>query len=263
MPYLLRTLLFVATASAQFTTSFWALKVGLGTDKVGYYGSVVDANSTHTTIALLFDNGTDVSALERDNDTPWTNVIGPTVYGNRDKFNPAPTPGANRMGSGIFCERKLPLDATAEGVCTVSYGPELAYGIQCDSNTPRSSSTRYISKTFTYSGRGTYSAGVETIVETLFYGVADTTSRPSWCTINSEDASEALVTTFAAEPELFATYQVVITAGLEKLDATQGAGASAPTGSVTSSRGTGAAAPLKTMGPAVVGLGVAAAAFIV
>jgi hypothetical protein len=63
-------------------------------------------------------------------------------------------------------------------------------------------------------------------------------------------------------------YQVVITAGEEKLRATNTAvqvtrpGNDGPTGGATAGSGTGVAMPMKTVGPAVAGLGAAMAVFV-
>lgn len=261
MVYLLAALLFAATASTQLTTSFWAMKAIARSDRVGFYGSVVNANSSHTTLAVLFDNGTDASALEVDNVTPWTYVVGPTVFGVPKEIQQTSAGASYQEGTGVSCIRESPSNATAEAVCTVSYGPQLAYAIQCATGTA-SLRTSYISKTYTYSGRGTYSAGVETIVETRVYG-RNTMSPPSWCSGKSEEASIPLLETFPLRATEIATYPVIITAGLEKLSATQGESVPAPTGSVTNSPGAGVAAPLKTASPVVVGLGAALAVFVV
>ena len=148
--------------------------------------------------------------------------------------------------------------------------------MQCRTQPARSraTSTQLWSRTHSYSGRGSYSAGVETLVQTVTLRPV-TTPNPEWC----ED--EAYLKTFNGDSrevpasvlgQEVSTYQVVITAGLEKLNATAGASATPstvqPTGTQTNSTGvstsgSAAAAPMKTAGPAFVGFGAAMAAFFV
>ena len=98
-------------------------------------------------------------------------------------------------------------------------------------------------------------------------------SAPGWCADGGEVPEEERKHEYGVEPEDVATYQVVITAGLEKLSATAGPSVEAKrpvaTGAVTLHRGqnvvpvataTGSA-PVEATGgavagrPAVVGLG--------
>lgn len=99
-------------------------------------------------------------------------------------------------------------------------------------------------------------------------------SAPAWCADGEEVPEEERKHAYGVEPEDVATYQVVITAGLEKLSATAGPSVEAKrpvaTGAVTLQRGqnvvplataTGSA-PVEATGgavagrPAMVGLGV-------
>jgi hypothetical protein len=101
---------------------------------------------------------------------------------------------------------------------------------------------------------------------------AGTTSTPSWCSddpMNWPDEGFSVVDQSAATQ--FATYQVVLTAGLEKLSATQAAtptmGSAVPTGSAnstaTSDLSESAAAAAKVVGgkTLIAGIGAAVAAY--
>ncbi|CAO2655757.1 Nn.00g045600.m01.CDS01 [Neocucurbitaria sp. VM-36] len=261
-----------ATASAQLTTSFWMLEENLGTDKIGYYGSVVDANNTHTTLALSYDNGTDTSALGFGGSS-FTMTVGPTLWEAADNIGSRTTESNNANVYRLRCDQPNPSETTANVTCTASYGSEIASLFRCNTQS-RPSSTGYYTQTHTYSGRATYSAGVETITRSFIYG-PDTRIKPDWCTDELKFPEGGYVSSFPVERKNFATYQVVITAGEEKLDATQGASATfssatptgsqastGPSGSVAGPQETGAAAPLARVGPVMVSLGAAAACFV-
>ncbi|KAF2853074.1 hypothetical protein T440DRAFT_466069 [Plenodomus tracheiphilus IPT5] len=236
----LPTLLFVAavTAQSQLTTTFWAPVYPLGTDKIGYYGSVINANASHTTYFLTFDDGTDYEA-QRFGYLNLTMTVGPNIWEQSTTLNfaaPGSTTAPNANAFIHRCEREDPTDQNANAICTESYGPNYLYAQSCDA--PQTESrTEVFSRTVTYSGRLSYSAGVETIVET-FAILPDTAPAPAWCT---DDAAllTGSATTFEYLSTSFGTFQVVVTAGAEKLSATHGAGVTASsaqptaTGSVT------------------------------
>jgi hypothetical protein len=275
------SLLFAASATAQVTTSIVMYKPQFGTDKIGFLGSVIGVSNSHTTLALAYDNGTDVDALGLDGDTQ-TVTVGPTLWeaatsvhlGDDSTTTTYPVSDAE---SFIFrCE--IPTaSANAQAACTMSYGGALAQFIECntDEGSVQPASTSYDTSLYTYSGRGTYSAGVETVTETYIFG-PNTISAPSWCSDESYFPSSGYVSVTSVKREDFASYQVVITAGAEKLSATAKASASVTGPSATGSSATGstasvsvataskaAAAPIMTVGPVVVGLGAALAAFVV
>ncbi|KAH7072358.1 hypothetical protein FB567DRAFT_454806 [Paraphoma chrysanthemicola] len=260
MTMILSTLLFAGATSAQLTTSFPFLKTFLGTDKIGFYGSVIGVSGDHTTLAVVYDNGTDVSALGLATQAQ-TFTIAPTMFqgGTTSRDGPA------RAGEYILrCEWSTAPDAVP--MCTGIYGPDRARIIQCQTPNPRQTpSTGYRTETHTYSGRGTYSAGVETIVRTLAYGVQSSRSRPDWCNDASFVPSDGYSVTATIPRSDIGTFQLVVTAGQEKLNATQGAGVSLSSPTLTGSTSgfsTAAAMPMKTMAPLVAGLGAAIAVFV-
>ncbi|KAF2035198.1 hypothetical protein EK21DRAFT_42898, partial [Setomelanomma holmii] len=217
----LSTLLFAGAATAQITTSFLWLKAIYGTDKLGFYGSVVSASNGHTTLALTYDNGTDVEALNLGNNEK-TVTVGPTMV-EAVSTGRAVANFTNAEDYTLLCEYATPPPAGVV-TCTASYGPALARAIKCP-RTARTTGTRLSTDIFTYSGRGSYSAGVETIVRTVIYGPY-TRSRPDWCDQSSFLPASGYSNTDTVKKEDIGTYQVVITAGQEKLSATQSAAAS-------------------------------------
>lgn len=268
MYFTLPITLFAASASAQLTTSIWAFN-GIGTEKVGFYGSVVNANSTHTTLVLVYDNGTDTTNYGTAAQT-WT--IGPTFWeqstthryaNHRTESDSQPDDEKYKLR----CEVQTSTDAIP--TCTASYGRVAGAAFQCQTG-DGPERTVFFTRTHTYSGRGTYSAGVETIVQA--FTVKPRSDTADWCDQDTFPATyTGTVTSGTFAHSDIGTYQVVITAGQEKLNATTGASATLssaqPTGSQAQSGSaaatfTGAAAPMKTVGPAVVGLGAAMAAFV-
>jgi hypothetical protein len=272
---LLPALLLAATASAQVTTTFVGALHPLDTDKIGYVGSVVAVNNSQTIVVLGYDDGTDTSALSIAGSNPQTMTIGPNLWGQQDDLN-LPVPGdqsgtaSNNHIYNVYCEG---WDNTAANwTCTSSYGASIAAIIQCNTGTGNSeASTETFYNTHSYPARLNYSAGTETVTHSFVFA-PDTTSIPSWCSddpmnLPDEGSSEA----YESAATRFATYQVVLTAGLEKLGATQAAtptiGSAVPTGSVNSTAS--GALPEFTAGAAkvvggktlIAGMGVAVAAY--
>jgi hypothetical protein len=119
----------------------------------------------------------------------------------------------------------------------------------------------------------TDTAGVETIVRT-FPG-SPTTPAPDYCSAGSDAPVPSSVLQFneVLPRDSFVNYEIIITAGEEKLSATTGGAVTTsgpePTGPQTSNQGpaasetgNGASAPMRTMVPALAGLGAAAAVFL-
>jgi hypothetical protein len=121
--------------------------------------------------------------------------------------------------------------------------------------TPEPESTFIQTHTHSFSGCGSYSAGVETVTQAVTMK-PETTPPPDWCNAETlpDDFNGYVETLADSVVDAGFTYQVVMTAGLEKLSATTGGSAS--TGTPTAS--TADAAPLKTAG-SVVGYGAAMA----
>lgn len=273
---LLPILVLAGSSAAQLTTSFPFNKHDFGTDKIGFYGSVISLVNGHTAIAVQADNGTDPDAVGRFSTQTFT--LGPTYFEVAQDLNSsgsarerpgAPSNRTNPDGSidddtivRSFCESPAsPSDAAAS--CMASWGPSVALGA-C--NSVRRLSTYFTTYTHTYSGRLSYSAGVETITRSLVVG-PNTRGFPDFCMDSRLIASQSGWSySLNLDRKSIGTYQIVITAGQEKLTATQGASASSsgatPTGGGAESGSTGAAMPMKTAGPMVVGLGAAMAVFL-
>ncbi|KAI8935117.1 hypothetical protein NX059_007711 [Plenodomus lindquistii] len=276
---LIASFLLAATATAQLTTSFWAQLGVLGTDKIGYYGSVIDANATHTTYYLNFDNGTDYWG-QGFGYTNITMTVGPNYYRQATSVDypiVAETVAPNANAIILECEREAPIDPNVNGTCTASYGPNYVYFQACDP--PRTANrVQTFSRTISYIGRLSYSAGVETIIRT-FTITSDTAPPPEWCSDGQKAPSEGSITTYPALASSFATFQVIVTAGEEKLSATQGASVSpstvqpTATGSNTAAASTsgssgdvqttGAAVSLLSRSGTIAGLGAVMAVFVV
>ncbi|KAL1794465.1 hypothetical protein ACET3X_007886 [Alternaria dauci] len=284
MASLLPTMLFAASASAQVTTSFWMPRLYMPVEHIGWIGSVIDANQTHTTIVADYDNGTDTSAFDFIGG-PMTMTIGPTVFGVN-----IPLPGG--LGEDpdeeyfyrYDCDWPTPEDAESNRTCTVSYPANVVGPLLCEGTVYASTSATTYTYTHTYPARGSEPAGTETAeftlslpdgTETLPY-----TDKPAVCSglSSGQDADEGYSTAFPLTGTSIETYYLVITAGTEKLEATQaatptlssavstGTGSAAGTGSSSGSaalpEATVAGAPLAGGAPLLMGLGAAIAVFV-
>jgi hypothetical protein len=78
MFFLLSILLLASTTAAQLTTSIALGKYYFGTDKIGFYGSVVGVSNSYTTMTLDLDNGT---RLFNSRSLPGIWTISPTSFG--------------------------------------------------------------------------------------------------------------------------------------------------------------------------------------
>jgi hypothetical protein len=252
-----------ACAAAQLTTSIWMPTNIYGTDKLGFYGSVIAADESHTTVLLSFDNGTQTRALELGAGAD-TFVIAPTMwevaltYWAVHKTVTSATPSDAYMYR-LGCQKQT--TENAKPTCTRSWGRSVASEDNCDAPaaTPGPESTYIQTHTHSFSGRGSYSAGVETVTKAITMK-PQTTPPPDWCNAETLPSDFSGYVETLADSSIdagFFTYQVFMTAGLEKLSATTGGSAStgAPTASTAS---TAAAAPLQTAG-SVVGYGAAMA----
>jgi hypothetical protein len=254
---------FAAVVSAEYvTTTMW--KVG-GFDRLGYYGSIVGAGDGVMTVALKYDNETNavMGAGDRDKGT-WT--LGPGWYEYTSSANifDHHTDG---HGFRVRCER-TDTASDAHATCTEMMDPRLGSAWYCDVSPVTITDTQ----TLEY-GSGMWGGpGVTTVTQ-----VASLNENATWCSDSSASLSSVTSTYEVSSDENggMATYQLVITAGQEKLAATAGAtpstNAAKPTGTGTStgagdvagaSTGTsaGLAAPMKTGVPALAGVGALAAA---
>ena len=211
---------------------------------IGFLASVVDVADGKTTLALHFDNKTDLKTAGYLIDHKPNTM---TFFGNNFAAvsTQAPSPDDDSAPtSTVTYGCAFTASASAGGICSfVSDSPAL-YSSAC-------------------APYATNAAGA-----------------PKYCAEGSTLPESARAHTYAIEPEDIATYEVVITAGTEKLSATAGATASSAvptptgTGAFTLHRGqnvvpvaTGSAeAPAEATGaavavrPMVAGLGVVAAA---
>lgn len=156
----------------------------------------------------------------------------------------------------IRCEKQT--ETGAAPTCTISYGRALAAEMGCKT-AERPGTTVVYTYTNSYPARLTYSAGVETVHQTIEYLSLPTGKPYSWCSDGDfqgypSDFSGSVETLSTLSAAYAATYQVIITAGQEKLPS--------KTGSGEQPSSTGAAVPLRTAAPAYIGLGAALAAFV-
>lgn len=252
MSALLYTLLLTGTATAQMTTAFPYPINEWGTDKMGFVGSVLGVSDDRTSYRVIWDNGVDTSQL-RLGSTPSTVTLGPSFFGfsrNVVGANNVTESEEEEDDKGFRWGKDCTMSSGADAVCSEYFGPAIASKLQCghyDWSTPANTT-----RVYEYSARSTYSAGTDTIVKSVgFMPSLASTGTPGYCSETSVTPTTTVTRARSYKKEDIATYQLVVTAGLEKLSATGGS--------------TGAAAPMKTMGPmgpVVAGLGAAAAFFL-
>ena len=262
---------FAALVSAeQITTTFWAPK--LGTDKLGYYGSVVGAENGHLTLALDYDNDTSPLMAERNSRSEKTWTVGSTMYEYSSHFSVYDEGTTRLYGVHFYCE-KTDTASDAPATCTEKYEAGLASAFYCNVPVPRETDVQTLTETHYY-GSGIWGPpGVETLTP-----VYSQNEQLAWCSDAAANTSSftSSWTLSGGQVSSPATFQVVITAGEEKMTATAGAGAGtgaakptgtgAPTGTEgaagsSSGNAAGHAAPMKTGVPALAGVGALAAAF--
>ncbi|KAF2273059.1 uncharacterized protein EI97DRAFT_436483 [Westerdykella ornata] len=267
--------LLASGATASITTSFWFPVNLVGTDRITYVASVIGAASDRITLAAHPTNDPDYEALGIDTTGTLTLTVASTLF---EQSVPEMTgiAGGNPKDFGQSYRCEVPsADATA-AACTGSVGQGIARLQHCA--TPRSArQAETVTKEWTFSDPGTQ--GVETIVRT--FPPSPTTPVPDWCSAISDLTggsvpSSVLTTTAEVPVSEFTTFTFILTAGEEKLVPATTAGAptsstpvptgSAPnsgrTGTSSSTAGTGAAAPMKTVAPALAALGAAVAGFL-
>ena len=262
---ILFTLFFAAVASAQVTTSLWMPSPYQDDTHIGFHASVVGVSEGKTTLALSFDNKTDLATAG---------------YIVEDEPNTMTFYGSSRFES-------LTTTTDADGAAlTMGYG--------CHEVSARGGVSVGAACRFASEGPAVYSSycasysdytGVSTETRDHTTTTIDYRTRvPSFCKSGSKLPESIIANTYTIEQKEIATYQVVITAGAEKLSATAGATPSssvpAPTstgafklhqgqnvvpsqtGSAQPTHETGAAGALLPLHPALAGLGAAAMAFL-
>ncbi|KAK7184627.1 hypothetical protein DPSP01_000354 [Paraphaeosphaeria sporulosa] len=256
--------LLAATASANITTSYFLPNVSYGTNRLRFVASVINASSDLVTLSVDLDNDPDYSefGIKQGN---WT--MGSTMF---EYSTSALMYGPSISDGGYAYSLRCDIPASS-AVCTVTRGPDLvrpSCRLANRTNIGIPSEERKYTQLYSFSD--TDSVGVETIVRT-FPGFSSR-PNPEWCGTetdirNISVPSSALVETYPQARSDFNAYQFIITAGEEKLPkATTGGAAStgslAPTGTGGGGTGSEGAAPMKTLAPALAGLGAAVAWFL-
>jgi hypothetical protein len=277
MSIIVSIIFFAAFATAQLTTSFWQPNIYLGTTKVGYYGSVIGVDKDRTTIAIKYDNNTNPEHFATDDveTITFASTLWEAYTANIRDLGRDTTSDRGNYAYNLACQKAT--SARATPVCTISRGPGLAHDAACPATFRSIYPAITTTLIYTYSADVSGTAGiVTTTVETTLGGPPKSMDRP-WCSGSSGSIPGSFVENeMTLEFYNAATYQLVITAGEEKLSATTGASAATPgpqaTGSqaigsqassgLTSTARTGAAMPMKTVAPALVVLSAAAAAFL-
>ncbi|KAF9694197.1 hypothetical protein EKO04_007883 [Ascochyta lentis] len=285
MARLSATLLLAALASAEYTTTVWVSKLG-NSDKYGYVASVVNADAQHVTMMLDFDSSTNTSALNLGG-FGGNYTFGPSSFILNQQLTQLVPEITGDSNLRVQCTQPAQGQSNDVVQCTQTNGDGFARFFRCNEDLTTQIQSRLPNITSTYLhtyGTGLWgSSGVETITWTLNFPEQAETTTQAWCTSDEIPAS-ALTIPFTDKAGQYAVYQVVVTAGQEKLSAYSGpsvalstitsasngtvpgttasAGSSgsviaSPTGSAPP-ESTGAAGKINAVAPALAGLGVAA-----
>jgi hypothetical protein len=247
---------FASLATAQLTTSIWF--PGTMNMTAALSGSVVAKNGDKVTVSLDYKDLTKDPVYQG---VPATvTVAGNTFFAYQQVL----TEEVSYTIDGS-CTRK---DEKAVPICvisTLSYASVMSD--YCSSYTKSGVETRTLTRTWPADSEGP--ASTETMTATF---TNSETTLPLMCSesIGPDDSAQT-ITMEDEESFMFTTYQLILTAGTEKLSAaatpTAGGpgstgGSNSPTGSAQSNgtaQSTGAA-PMMTAAPLLAGLGAAAAA---
>lgn len=256
MAPLAATLLFAALASAEYTTTLWMTKVA-NSDKYGYVASVIDADSQQMTLSMNYDDNTDRKALGVD-DYNATFTFGPSSFvidQQMTRFAPQATGDVN-----IRLQCTQPSEPNDDVQCTQIYGDEFARRGPCNPRMSHRPPTPNVTTTFPHTyGTGIWGpAGTETVAWTIDFPASLPTTTPAWCT-NGDDVPASVKTfPYTTNAAQFAMYQVVVTAGEEKLSAlSPSATQSTTAGSTGSVSGANATASATASAPAATVTGAA------
>jgi hypothetical protein len=248
---------FASLATAQLTTSIWF--PGGSNKTIAMTGSVVGKNGDKVTVSLDYKDLTEDPVLQG---APATvTVAGNTFFAYQQVISDEITYTID--GS---CTRKDDKDVPVCVVSTLDY-VSLMSG-WCNSYTQTGVATRTLTRTYPADSEGP--ASTETMTATF---TNSETTLPLMCSesIGPDDSVQTITVEDDDEAFMFTTYQLVLTAGTEKLSAaatpTAGGpsstgGSNSPTDSAQSTgttQSTGAA-PMMTAAPLLAGLGAAAAA---
>ncbi|KAF2010985.1 hypothetical protein BU24DRAFT_50425 [Aaosphaeria arxii CBS 175.79] len=226
---------------------------GMDDDSVTFRGSVIGANKEAVTLALAYNEPYNAS------EPMATVTVAPTFWATQTTLTDPETSGDYTYSAQCS---KAPR-ARAGASCSYSFAGVLAHAMACADFTQQAEWT------------------------------TDSYTLPAWCTEGTELPASLARDVFTLAQSEIGTYEVIITAGEEKLSAVATTGASVTpssaqsTGSNTTPTGTGsstaasaaqsgssgtgtattsetgAAVPLRTMAPALAGFGAALAMFVV
>ncbi|KAF1844261.1 uncharacterized protein K460DRAFT_369127 [Cucurbitaria berberidis CBS 394.84] len=259
MATILTTTLFATYAAAQLTTSIWL--PGAANANQSFVGSVIEQNGDHTTLSLAFEQGP-AQTPDYYRSAPDTVTIGGTTFVAYEATAVDPVGESKKtITVSLACSRAR---ASAAPTCTMStIGAEAVLSELC--------------------------AGLSTESQ------ATPVEGAQYCTNGADLTFQQTLTLSGDSQHYLNNYQVIITAGTEKLGASaaatptassasatgstsapansgSGSGSSTAAGNVSSVTGarpsssvpqqtTNAAAPMRSMAPALAGLGAAAAVF--
>lgn len=266
--------LFAASVrAANITTSYFMPKLPFDNAHVAFVASVINASDDRVTLAAALVNSLPANATELEDRRNVTLTLASTLYESSTQNllgeDPTATPLNRESAYSYKCVRTA-TDAAAD--CTVSHGRGIALQL-CDAQQYDGSyPTRTHTVLWTYSFAET-EKGVDTILRTVPGSASTSSTMPAWCPEGGADRSQfsdisvpesAMMGTFTAAADRFGAYEVVITAGMEKLPTvtTGSAGGAGTSSGGVSKTGSPGIAPMKTMAPGLAGLGVAVAMFL-
>ena len=257
MYLLLPVALFAAYASAQLTTAAWYIRYS-SSEVTGFpfAGSVVELNGDRTTMAVTIAHS---GSTQTKNQTQDTITLGGITYAGFTVTALYPNRNPSAVVEVLECTRSNEdLDASATCVFSAVGASESA---REDCNRYSRSELRTTTITITRPSGPQQSATVWVETSTQDYR----SNAPDYCTDSTipEDAIRRTRTFPGGSDRVMQTYGLILTAGLEKLEASA---VSTPTRSgdnptQTAAESTGAAAPMRTTAPALAGMGAAVAAF--
>jgi hypothetical protein len=250
---------FASLATAQVTTSLWF--PGVSNSSAPLLGSVVAKNGDKVTLSLDYSNHGSAEVFQ---EAPATvTVEGTTLFEYQLTYSDSDSAILTIDGK---CSRKDESDSPTCQLSTVDYVSFMSD--YCKAATSTGPSTYTVTRTWDADSDGPASTRIltETFTNT------DTEVPDDCSSINPEEGVQTIDMNSNDDSFQFKTYQLVLTAGTEKLSAgaTPTAGASSTGGSASagsSGQPTGqptgqstGAAPMMTAAPVLAGLGAAAAA---
>ncbi|KAF2247018.1 hypothetical protein BU26DRAFT_339781 [Trematosphaeria pertusa] len=222
MSSLLSAILFTTIATAEVTTSMW-MPSPYSSEEMGFYGSVVGADGDRLTLALTYDNETNTESLGFYDNSPETvTFVGSTSF--EAVVTTADISDNTELTISLGCQARN----RARPTCYYSSNGPAVYSSYCSEYL---SYTDIITSTelYTYPSDENNPETVVTRVETYDYR----DMIPDFCLSGSTIPESMLVETITMNRNYVAIYQIVITAGEQKLKATAGATLTNTAASVT------------------------------